>query len=636
MIAKAPESGTGSNVFVDEAWYLSTYPDVAILGLTASDHYVRYGAIMGRSPGPDTASTQTNARPFRDAFEYVAESFAAYRKKDPQASRIALEDQPLASVIVTTHNSERTVAACLESLICQTWANLEIVIVDDASSDGTWNILKSFRDRYKKTIRLLRLECNMGTYIAKSQGIKISRGDFVLFQDSDDYSHPERIAIQVRGLIANASFSANRCKYVRFDSGSHELLPVDGHDAKFGLITLCVRRSVFDEIGFFDFVRRAGDNEWFERLRHIKGKKCCDHVDCALYLNEFRPASLAADLLQRTTFGISQVISGARREYVRVYSQRFSDHGGNSEFFRETFTGGPVRNPPEYPAGIAALQAPKAPVFCAICSIPERQDALSEVVRRLLPESEGLFVYLDRYASVPDFLLDDRIEVYRSQDFDQDFRDNAKFLPYNKLKKKYPGGFYYFTVDDDLAYPCDYIAHQTKTLNSFKNRVVSGVHGVIYDHAPRKYFNARVLYHYRTDSVKSPQMVNNLGTGTVAFHSDLFENINPQEWGQGGMVDILFSIFCRQLSIPMICVPRTEFWLTDLNEASSTPNLYTEFQNKDEIICDKLREFEYWGYSAIVEVLAAQSEEMRQILKNCVPKFPDALQHEPIRVRRHG
>ncbi len=89
----------------------------------------------------------------------------------------------LASVIVPAYNAEKTIGRCIDSLLNQTFENIEIIIVDDGSTDGTELICSSFCD---ERIRFVHQE-NGGVSSARNRGLEIAEGEYILFCDSDDW-----------------------------------------------------------------------------------------------------------------------------------------------------------------------------------------------------------------------------------------------------------------------------------------------------------------------------------------------------------------------------------------------------------------------------------------------------------------
>lgn len=110
---------------------------------------------------------------------------------------------PIVSVIIPTYNREGLIGRAVKSVLNQTFKNFEIIVVDDASSDGTERVIKSFGD---SRIRYVRHSKNKGISEARNTGIKIAAGRFIAFQDSDDEWLPTKLAKQI-ALMQNSSHS---------------------------------------------------------------------------------------------------------------------------------------------------------------------------------------------------------------------------------------------------------------------------------------------------------------------------------------------------------------------------------------------------------------------------------------------
>jgi len=107
---------------------------------------------------------------------------------------------PLVSAIVPVFNRESMVAGAIRSLLAQTLDNIEVVVVDDGSSDASVAVVESIYDR---RIRLVRHPQNRGIPSARNSGLEAARGKYVAWLDSDDTARPERLEVQVRFLDAN-------------------------------------------------------------------------------------------------------------------------------------------------------------------------------------------------------------------------------------------------------------------------------------------------------------------------------------------------------------------------------------------------------------------------------------------------
>lgn len=108
--------------------------------------------------------------------------------------------QPLVSVLIPTYNSEKYIKDTLESILNQTYGNLEIVVIDDASIDSTLEIVKKYKDQ---RIKLFVNEKNLGISGNMNKGIRLSNGKYLAIMDADDWSYPYRIEEQVKLMEDN-------------------------------------------------------------------------------------------------------------------------------------------------------------------------------------------------------------------------------------------------------------------------------------------------------------------------------------------------------------------------------------------------------------------------------------------------
>lgn len=555
--------------------------------------------------------------------EYINKSLKDYTGIKNAPNSISL---PKVSYIMTSYNAEETIENSIQSLLMQSYPNIEIVICDDNSSDKTWSKLKNIQSNSKNSVKIIRTNVNGGTYLAKNIAIEHATGEFILFQDADDYSHPNRTIVQVYPLIEDKSLIATRTKYARFNPKTMNVIPVGNNLSKYGLITLAVRKEIFKEIGYFDSVRKAGDDEWFQRLRHLYGRSKIKQLDVALYLAELRENSLVADMISFNPDGsVEQSSSEDRKSYVKIFQNNYSDKSKKRQWYKNVYTPYRLRPIRNYPESITSLNPPKDKVIASACCIPERVESFKIVIQRVLPQIDHLYVYLDKFDKVPGFLKNNKITTFLSKDYLKDHRDNAKFLAFNQLKKEL-GSFYYFTIDDDILYPYDYVRSMLNRLKAYDNKLVVGVHGVMYEEYPKKYFKRRFIYHFQETELNTPKLVNNLGTGTVAFHSSLFNKLDPYSWPMGGMVDIYFSKECRKNNVLLLCVDRHKEWLSETIESHGSPNLCNEyrFNEKEKKIVSELKSMSPWGYKSILKV-SENHKYVNMELINLLPKFSDEI-----------
>ena len=176
---------------------------------------------------------------------------------------------PLVSVIVAVFNAEKTLGTALQSLFAQRGVRLEILAVDDASSDDSASVVAAWAERCPAhvTLRLLRHSTNQGAYAARNTGAAEATGTFVTVHDSDDWSHPDKLRCQVAALSANQALMATLSYWVR---ATPELLFHRWRLDEYGWVypnisSLMVRKEVIETLGFWDEVKVNADTEY--RLR---------------------------------------------------------------------------------------------------------------------------------------------------------------------------------------------------------------------------------------------------------------------------------------------------------------------------------------------------------------------------------
>ena len=126
---------------------------------------------------------------------------------------------PLISVIVPIYNSEEYLTECLDSIVKQTYQNLEIILVDDGSDDGSCSICDEYSLRDSR-IRVIH-QNNMGVSAARNRGVKEAKGAYIIFIDSDDYidrSMIEKLYLNLKKNQADMSM----CDVISFDDKSRK------------------------------------------------------------------------------------------------------------------------------------------------------------------------------------------------------------------------------------------------------------------------------------------------------------------------------------------------------------------------------------------------------------------------------
>ncbi|HSI26147.1 MAG TPA: glycosyltransferase family A protein, partial [Aeromicrobium sp.] len=206
-------------------------------------------------------------------------------------------DGPLVTVVMSVFKPDQSFRTAVESLIAQTWRNIEILIFDDCSPPE-YDALLSEVASLDPRIRFERMADNGGTYVIRNAALARARGVFVAFQDADDWAHPERIHCQVQPLLDDAELVATHCRCVRVFNDLHTL-SVGMNSFRRGEASTVFRRDVvIDALGGFDETRKSADNEFYERVEAVFGRDAVLNLPDVLMMTQLTPGSLSRDELK--------------------------------------------------------------------------------------------------------------------------------------------------------------------------------------------------------------------------------------------------------------------------------------------------------------------------------------------------
>jgi glycosyltransferase involved in cell wall biosynthesis len=130
----------------------------------------------------------------------------------------------LVSIIMPSYNSEQFIRNSILSVLNQSFSLWELLIVDDASTDSTIDIIMSFED---PRIRVIRLNENKGNYYARNIGLENAVGKYIAMLDSDDISLPKRIQLQYNYLENNTSIGAIGTSFIIIDENGNYINKID-------------------------------------------------------------------------------------------------------------------------------------------------------------------------------------------------------------------------------------------------------------------------------------------------------------------------------------------------------------------------------------------------------------------------
>jgi glycosyltransferase involved in cell wall biosynthesis len=201
---------------------------------------------------------------------------------------------PRVTVAMACFNNAETLEAAASSVLAQTLGEIDLIIVDDASSDGSTRLAARIA-REDSRVRLIVNRRNLGTYACRNRALALSRAEFFCTQDADDIALPGRLERQIEALDAARGAMGVVSRLVRMTADGHPVaMNVEkGGFAHHAVGTLLIRRQpVLERIGYWDEVRFGADSEYMERLRAALGTSALLWHDEVVALALHRPGSL--------------------------------------------------------------------------------------------------------------------------------------------------------------------------------------------------------------------------------------------------------------------------------------------------------------------------------------------------------
>lgn len=209
-----------------------------------------------------------------------------------------MKSLPLVSVLIPTYNYGRFLKQCLESVVNQTYKNIEVIIVDDGSTDNTKQIIQEY-----PVVRYY-YQNNSGVSVARNRLLKEARGEYIAFIDADDYWTEDKIEKQISYLQNHPDedmvFSICRNFFDNEQVANNKKAQFLAQtDFLAGIPSALIKKEIFDKFGFFeDDMEYGEDSEWLMRVR-LHGIKS-GRIDEVLYFRRLHGNNIT---IQKTPIG---------------------------------------------------------------------------------------------------------------------------------------------------------------------------------------------------------------------------------------------------------------------------------------------------------------------------------------------
>ncbi|ETX26990.1 glycosyltransferase [Roseivivax isoporae] len=281
----------------------------ALLAARAAGDTDAMASALGRLHPPAGLAALTLAPGDAPAFDRVV-------PRNPPPPAPPEGELPLVSVIVPVLNGAAHLDRALSGLTAQDWPALEILVVDDGSSDESRDIAAAHARRDPR-VRPMTQGRTTGAYPARNAGLAAARGAFVTVHDADDWSHPAKIRAQVQALLDDPGRMASVSHWVRAgDDLDMTLWRIETGWVYRNVSSLMIRTELRDILGFWDRVRVNADTEYYYRIHAAFGPGAIVEVHPGVPLAFGR--SRAGALTARGETDLRTHLHGLRNDYLNA------------------------------------------------------------------------------------------------------------------------------------------------------------------------------------------------------------------------------------------------------------------------------------------------------------------------------
>ncbi|APD95382.1 hypothetical protein BM523_16050 [Alteromonas mediterranea] len=220
----------------------------------------------------------------------------------------------LVSIIIPAFNCEKTIETAVTSILEQSWQKIEIIIVNDCSTDNTGQVINKLRAK-SPNIHVITNSRNLGAYDTRNIGVEAASGEFVTVMDADDWAHPQKIEKQLIPLLVKPFLVATVSHWVRCDKNLNftSTRYYNGWVHR-NVSSLLIKKKVVQKLGGWDNVRINADTEFYERVLCIYGNTSIKEVLPGVPLSFGR--TVESSLTHKSTTHLVTQYGGLRKIYM--------------------------------------------------------------------------------------------------------------------------------------------------------------------------------------------------------------------------------------------------------------------------------------------------------------------------------
>ncbi|EAI3517233.1 glycosyltransferase family 2 protein [Campylobacter coli] len=254
-----------------------------------------------------------------------------------------IKQGPLVTIIMPVYNAEKTISFAIDSILNQTYKNIELIIVDDYSNDSTLEFIKQ-KQKIDARIKIICNKQNLGPYISKNKALDISDGEYITGHDADDWAHPQRIEKQVDFMLNNPKIKAMVAKKIRItEEGKIVNFYISKKAEDDGILSTAFISCIIDatfmksKLGYWDSVRFGADSEIMNRIKSLDESIYVEENIFTMFCLESKTS-----LTNHPKHGISKItgMSDIRRKYFdsfKNWHKETSDYYINFPLLKRPF-----------------------------------------------------------------------------------------------------------------------------------------------------------------------------------------------------------------------------------------------------------------------------------------------------------
>lgn len=461
----------------------------------------------------------------------------------------------LVTITMPVYNGEKTLSRAIDSVIRQTYENWELIVIDDASTDGTIEVLQRYQ-MLDSRIKVFRNKINRGTYYGRNRAILLGRGTFITNLDADDSFEPEKLALQVNclGVAHMVCISLLR----QYMPGKKDVI---AH--AYG--TLLFRKSILEEIGYFDSVRYGADTEYY--LRMVRYFPIVS-IDKVLYNYFYTENSLT----NNKETALENKETGLKNKERLAYGENFRN------WHRNTIS--PYLAFPQikraFPFGGDNQAYPKEKLTVSLVSFPKNIESLRNTLDSIYPWVDQINIFLNQCDNIPDFLRKyAKINLVVVND---NRGDTSKSFVSPTIQG------YHFICDDDIIYSRQYFETLLNAIEKYNRAAIVGIHGILTKNILNTLLIKDLEILHLEKAIEMDKKVQLLGTCAIAYHTDKIQI--PLDIFTNNHADVSLGAYAEKKHIPLIrCASKKDMIsINPSDEAFDIPSTkkdkFTKFSKK--------------------------------------------------------